>query len=80
MSAYVAYDLTAVNRHGVVLGRFSTRAVSMPDRDTALELARERYGDEVAAVDCVRTPQSRIGKITPACRRYTVSARVKVMG
>lgn len=78
MSAYVAYDITAVNRHGVVLGLRSVRAVCMPTRDESLELARELYGDEVTGTTTVRQTLSRIGIRTPAARR-TVSARAKVM-
>jgi len=78
MSAYVAYDITAVDRDGNVIGRRSVRAVCMPTRDESLELAREQYGDDVTGTTTVRSIPSRIGIRTPAARR-TVSARAKVM-
>ena len=79
MSAYVTYNLTAIDAHGVVLGQLPVRAVSMPPRDQALDLVREQFGDVACAVECVRSIPARIGKVTPAARRHTVSARVKVL-
>jgi len=79
MSAYVTYNLKAIDTDGVVLGQFPVRAVCMPDRDQALELAREQFGDVVGGVECSRSIPARIGKVTPAARRTTVSARVRVL-
>lgn len=78
MSAYVTYNLTAVDTHGVVLGQLPVRAVCMPTRDQSLDLVREAFGDVATAVECVRSIPARIGKVTPAARR-TVSARAKVL-
>jgi hypothetical protein len=79
MSAFVTYNLTAIDAHGVVLGQLPVRSVSMPARDHCLELVREQFGDRATAVECVRSIPARIGKVTPASRRHTVSARVKVL-
>lgn len=79
MSAYVTYNLKAVDQDGVVLGQLDVRSVCMPDRDHALEMAREKFGDIVGGVECKRSIPARIGKVTPAARRHTVSARVKVL-
>lgn len=79
MSAYVTYNLKAADVDGVVLGQLDVRAVCMPDRDHALELAREKFGDVVGSVECKRSVPAKIGRVTPAARRTTVSARVKVL-
>jgi len=78
MSALVTYNLTAIDRHGVVLGQLPVRAVCMPPRDQCLELVRERFGDVAAAVEAVRSVPAKIGRVTPASR-LTVSSRVKVL-
>lgn len=79
MSAYVTYNLKAADVNGVVLGQFPVRAVCKPTPDQALDLAREQYGDIVGGVTCERSVPARIGKVTPAARRTTVSTRVKVL-
>ena len=78
MSAFVTYNLTAIDRHGVVLGQLPVRAVCMPTRDQALDLVRERFGEDATAVEAVRSVPAKIGRVTPASR-LTVSARVKVL-
>lgn len=78
MSAYVTYNLTAVDADGVVLGQLPVRAVSMPEPHQALELVRERFGDVACGVEARRSIPARIGRVTPA-GRMTVSARVRVL-
>ena len=78
MSAYVTYNIKAIDRHGEVLGQLPVRSVSMPDRDQSLALAREAFGEDATSTLTSRSVPAKIGRITPASR-LTVSARVKVL-